>query len=143
MKVTPAHRQEGPLGASDKAHGPKEKARQAPPISGALRHAYRATFEEYAAKLNVLQSLVDGNGQSEQIDAATVAVEQARLAYSCARDRLAKELMHLCKNPGNEVSEQQIRRTARLIWEFSGRPEGTAERDWQQAEKLVCAGSGC
>ncbi len=117
---------------------------QAPPIqvNDALRHAYRATFDEYAGRLNVLQSLLDdGNARNDQIDAALLAVEQARLAYSGARDRLAQVLM---RRPAPARSdEQQIRNTARLLWEFAGRPEGTAERDWQQAEKLVCAASGC
>ena len=111
-------------------------------VNDALRHAYRATFDAYAAKLSVLQSLLDdGNAGADRIDAATLAVEKARLAYSCARDRLAREFMRSAAPQGANVDEQQVRRTARLIWEFAGRPEGTAERDWHQAEELACGAS--
>jgi hypothetical protein len=35
--------------------------------------------------------------------------------------------------------EQSIRRTAKLIWEFSGKPDNSAESDWLRAERLVKA----
>lgn len=132
------------MGWSDRLIGMKVSSMQAPAmqVNDALQHAYRATFEVYAAKLKVLQSLLDDrNSLSGQIDAAMLAVEQARLAYSCARDRLANELMRVSAPQGAEVDEQRIRSTAHLLWEIAGRPEGTAERDWRQAEKLVFAAS--
>ena len=107
--------------------------------SNALRMAYRISFQDYADKLNTLQRLIDGGGTAgdREVHGAIQAVEDARTAHSSARDRLAKEL--LCRAASSSGDEQQIRRTARLIWEFAGRPEGTAECDWYRAEKLVHA----
>jgi len=102
----------------------------------ALRNAYRATFQEYADKLNALQRLIDSAAGSAdaETERALNAVDEARIAHSDARDRLARELMGCA---ASVADEQQIRKTARLIWEFAGRPEGTAESDWDKAEKLV------
>jgi outer membrane protein TolC len=112
-------------------------------VSDALRNAYRGTFGEYADKLKTLQRLMnDGAAEESQIEAARRDVEEARGAYSQARDRLAKELMRRAAQTG-APDEQQIRKTARLIWEFAGRPEGTAERDWQEAERFLRAASAC
>lgn len=107
--------------------------------SDALRNMYRVTFQEYADKLNTFQRLIDGGKASgdAEVQGALQAVETARVAYSSARDRLARELMRRAVAvPGDD---RQIRKTARLIWEFAGRPEGTAERDWRKAEKLAQA----
>ena len=102
-----------------------------------LRNAYRVTFQDYADRLNRLQRLIDcGNTGTREFQAALDAVEAARAAHSQARDCLARELIHQTKSAA-AGDEQQIRKTARLIWEFAGRPEGTAERDWHRAEKLV------
>lgn len=108
-----------------------------------LQNAYRVTFREYADRLNTLQGLIDcGKTGTENFQTALDAVEAAHAAHSHARDCLARELMRLTKSAA-PADEQQIRRTARLIWEFAGRPEGTAERDWQRAEKLVRAAVCC
>ena len=66
-----------------------------------------------------------------QIEAAKRDVENARHAYNAARDRLAQELVRVT------ASEDDVRRTARVLWEMAGRPEGSAERDWRHAEELV------
>lgn len=126
-------------------------------IDAALRNAYRATFQEYARKLETLQALMDGGLMSSgtadtagslgaaNVDAALIEVEQARIAHNAARDRLAKELVRppLPSATGNK--EHHIRETARLLWEMAGRPDGTAERDWRRAEQLVqrAAASSC
>lgn len=103
-----------------------------------LRNAYRVTFREYADRLNELQRLIDcGKTGTAEFQTALDAVEAARAAHSHARDCLGREMMHRTKSTTGD--EQQIRTTARLIWEFAGRPEGTAERDWHRAEKLVRA----
>jgi hypothetical protein len=108
-----------------------------------LRDEYRATFQEYAAKLNTLQGLIDRDATgTDDFQAALDAVDAAHSAHSRARDCLAKELMRRTNSAG-AGPEQQIRKTARLIWEFAGRPEGTAERDWQRAEKLVQSAAAC
>jgi len=109
-----------------------------------LRDAYRTTFREYAAKLDNLQRLMSsGNPDSSRIEAALLEVEKARLAHSNARDQLARELarppLPSAAKPGERHAEHDVRATARLLWELAGRPEGSAERDWRQAEQLVHA----
>ena|SRR5579863_7869544 len=106
--------------------------------SDVLRDAYRTTFEEYARKLGALQLLMSfATSESGQIEAALLEVEKARIAHSCARDRLATELMRPSSPPEARGNEHHIRETARLLWELAGRPEGTAECDWHRAERLV------
>jgi hypothetical protein len=124
-------------------------------IDGALRNAYRTTFQEYAHKLDALQNLISsGTADAARMDAALFEVEQARMAHSAARDRLAKELVRpplpaaaggpATGNPATGSNEHHIRQTARLLWEMAGRPDGTAEHDWRQAEQLVRqAASSC
>ena len=110
-------------------------------IQGALRDAYRTTFQEYATKLEVLQQLMNAEApDSVRIDAALLDVEKARVAHSSARDQLAIELV---RPPAGPVEEHHIRETARLLWEVAGRPEGTAEGDWLRAEQLVHAATAC
>ncbi len=36
-----------------------------------------------------------------------------------------------------EVTEQQIRELAYLLWEQDGKPEGSANRCWEQAEGIL------
>jgi hypothetical protein len=113
------------------------------PSVSALQQAYRVTFREYADQLNTLQGLIArGATGTERFQAVVDAVEAARAAHNCARDRLAQELMRWTRSTA-AVDEQQIRKTARLLWEFAGRPQGTAERDWQRAEKLVRTAVAC
>jgi hypothetical protein len=103
-----------------------------------LRSAYRTTFQDYSNKLNALQQLMAGRGaDSTRVEAALLEVEKARVAHNCARDRLARELVRPPAPPDDRGREEHIRETARLLWELSGRPEGTAERDWRKAEQLV------
>jgi hypothetical protein len=115
-------------------------------IDVALRNAYRATFQEYSRKLDTLQSLMSASPtDSGRIDAALLEVEQARIAHSAARDRLAKELVRPPLPAATGNKEHRIRQTARLLWEMAGRPDGTAEHDWRRAEQLVrrAAASSC
>jgi hypothetical protein len=60
----------------------------------ALRDEYRATFREYARKLDALQGLMrtESSGGSH-VEAALLDVEKARTAYNSARDQLANELV--------------------------------------------------
>lgn len=112
--------------------------------SDALRDAYRATFREYAIQLDALQCLMSaGSVDSAQLDAAMQEVEKSRIAHSCARDRLARELVCPPSPPGAPPDEQHIKKTARLLWEMAGHPDGTAERDWHEAEQLVHAACSC
>ena len=36
-----------------------------------------------------------------------------------------------------EAYEDRVRAVARLLWESVGRPEGTADDDWNRAEQIV------
>jgi hypothetical protein len=119
------------------------------PTYSELAAAYRATFQEYSNKLEALQQLMsadDNSGDRATIEATLLEVETARIAHSCARDRLAKELLRttsaLAGVPARAVRQSNIRDIAQLIWELAGRPEGTAEGDWQKAEKLVQTAAG-
>jgi hypothetical protein len=103
----------------------------------ALKNAYRTTFWEYSARLEALQRLMNsGTPENASVDAASVEVEKARVAYNSARDRLAIELVRPSTLPGSG-NEHRVRETAQLLWEMAGRPDGTAEGDWQKAEQLV------
>jgi hypothetical protein len=122
-----------------------------------LRRAYRTTFDEYACKLDALQRLIDSDGTDKatdkaRIEAAIQEADAARRAHNSARDLLAAELaaqaslkMSRRKSPvqsapaDDRVGDDRVRETAQLLWEFAGRPQGTAERDWQRAEQLVHA----
>ena len=107
-------------------------------IDDALKNAYRKTFGEYACKLDALQRLMDSAGPGNGgIETAMREVESARQAHSAARDRLAQALAASKRNfpPG----EDRTRETAQMLWELAGRPQGTAEFDWQRAEQLIRA----
>jgi hypothetical protein len=104
-----------------------------------LRNEYRTTWDVFARALDEFQLLAE-SGESTRVKEALLAVETARRAHNSARDRLA---VHLAgkKTPGKtlrEIPEElRVRKTARLLWEFSGKPQGTAEKDWFTAERLV------
>ena len=104
-----------------------------------LETAYRTTFREYASRLDALQGFMDSGVLDDgRIETVLFAVEKARVAHNCARDRLADELTYqeLPRESG-AAHEGRVRETARLLWELAGRPAGTAERDWSRAEQLV------
>jgi hypothetical protein len=104
-------------------------------MNGELWADYRRTWENFSRKLHEMQELVDA-GQDAAL--ALVAVEGARQKHNAARDRLAKYLV--CrKTAAPPTADHRIRKTARLIWEFSGKPHNTAEADWHRAEELVRA----
>jgi hypothetical protein len=112
--------------------------------SDVLRNAYRATFQEYANKLDSLQRLMSASSiDASQMETTMLEVEKARVAHNSARDRLASELMNQSVPRDAGTDEQHVRKTARLLWELAGCPEGTAERDWRQAERLVRTAASC
>jgi hypothetical protein len=105
-----------------------------------LRNAYRATFQEYSSRLDALQCLMSSAAPDQsRIDAALLDVEKARVAHNGARDRLARELVRPSLPPADIDDEHHIRKTAQLLWEVAGRPDGTAECDWRRAEQLIHA----
>jgi len=103
---------------------------------------YRATWQDFAKKLDRLQILVE-SGRREAAATAFLEVEEARLRHNAARDKLARALDRTigiadqtAATSGAVAAEHRIRDTARRIWEFAGRPENSAESDWRRAENL-------
>jgi hypothetical protein len=107
------------------------------PIDENLKTAYRETFREYLNRLEALQRLIQCDAAPDQIESVRLLVENARVAHNAARDRLARELVQPLLPVNAKTDESHIRRTAQLLWEVAGRPDGSAERDWQRAEQLV------
>src|SRR5437016_4554206 len=107
-----------------------------------LWNDYRVSWEEFARELDELQRLVE-IGERDRIESALLRVEKTRLAHNHARDRLASRLAGNIvaadgeNSAGTLPDEDRVRKTARLLWEFSGKPQGTAEQDWFRAERLV------
>jgi hypothetical protein len=99
---------------------------------------YRRTWQIFSRKLSEMQELAD-SGQSVGAAELLPEVNQARLEHNAARDRLADYLA--ARKIAGSDREHYIRNTAHLIWEFSGQPQNTAERDWRRAEELVSAAS--
>ena len=111
-----------------------------------LREAYQSTWREFADKLTALQQLRQTGPQDNRtIEAAVLDLETARLAYGCARDLLAERLQEGLAESAPaiaiELDESRVSAAAHLLWDLAGRPEGTAERDWNRARELVCAAS--
>ena len=79
------------------------------------------------------------------IYAALLELEKAHGVYDRCRDALAVELlpastrgMFRRMEPNSaEGHEDHVRAVARLLWESVGRPEGTADDDWNRAEQIV------
>ena len=116
------------------------------------------TFDEYACKLEALQRLIDLNdadsnhASDSRIETAIQEADAARRAHNAARDLLAAELAanaalkmsdRESRVPSTPGTNDRIRETAQLLWEFAGRPQGTADRDWRRAEQLVLAAASC
>jgi len=72
-------------------------------------------------------------------------LEKAHWVYDRCRDALAVELLpasmqgtfrHM-EPRSAEAYENRVRAVAQLLWESVGRPEGTADDDWNRAEQIV------
>jgi hypothetical protein len=106
---------------------------------------YRTTWEEFARRISELQNCgAVGEADRARIGVALLEAEKARLAYNAARDRLAAQIAGLHPSAASAAQavsqDRKVRATARLLWEFAGKPEGTAVADWLQAECVVrCA----
>jgi hypothetical protein len=108
-----------------------------------LWNEYRATWEAFARKLDQLQACAEA-GNRQLVEEALLEVEKAKSAHNAARDRLASNLSGCigAADAADARSEEQlIREKARLLWELSGKPQGTAEADWLDAERLVRSAS--
>ena len=110
-----------------------------------LQWIYRRAFEDFSQKAQQLQRLtVQPNPDRAAIEEAVLAMERARLFYSECRDALARQLLSAsrkdslaAKSDLPAVHPQRVRGIAELLWEVSGRPEGTADDDWYRAEEIL------
>jgi Protein of unknown function (DUF2934) len=119
-----------------------------------LRDDCDVAFRNWVAQVRVLQSVASGDAQDQG------ATEQARRWASEAaavyreKRNLFVEFLIACEsrvaakaNPslgtGTDAvgsakdRTRQVEKIARQIWEESGRPAGTAENDWLQAERIL------
>lgn len=125
-----------------------------------LRSDCDVAFRNWAAQVRVLQSVNSGDPQDNgAIKQAQRWADEAAAVYREKRNLLVEFLMRSqeAANPqaassngnGNNaggsqhVAEatkdraHQVEKIARQIWEESGRPAGTAEDDWYQAEEIL------
>jgi hypothetical protein len=110
-----------------------------------LHWVYRRAFEDYSQKVQQVQRLtIQPNPDRAAIEEAVLAMEKARLFYSECRDALARQLLLSSRKdpltPRSDTSSansQRVRGIAELLWEASGRPEGTADEDWYRAEEIL------
>jgi hypothetical protein len=104
---------------------------------------YRAAWEEFVRRTNALQDcLMASEPDRAGVEVALLAAEKARLAYNAARDLLVAQMARPqpAQNPAAPPALPQdgkVRAIARLLWEFAGKPDGTALADWLKAERLV------
>jgi len=102
--------------------------------------AYREAFEDFAQKVRQVQLLAASPGVEQQaIDKALLDLETAHALYNTTRDILAEQFLPAPAaaqdTPHDHV--HNVKDLAALRWEMSGRPEGTADDDWYQAEEIV------
>jgi hypothetical protein len=98
---------------------------------------YRAGWAQYDLSLRELQRAAD-QGDHGSLEPLLLSVERAQLNYSAARDRLAAEMLGADIGAlASAVADRRIHDTAQLLWELSGKPQGTAENDWLRAERIV------
>jgi hypothetical protein len=97
---------------------------------------YREAWAEFERRLRTLQAAAATNpidGENLFLD-----VEDARLKYGLARDRLVARMLDLdIADIRPSSQEARIRGSANLLWEFAGKPGNSAEKDWLRAEALV------
>jgi hypothetical protein len=110
------------------------------PQPSSFRETYESAFKRFARAVSLLEELAKAPARDRAlVDAAMIEVEKARIAYNHARDTLAAAFLPADHGTGMHASpaDLRVRRLARLRWELNGRPSGTAEDDWAQAEELV------
>jgi Protein of unknown function (DUF2934) len=111
-----------------------------------VSHDYRSAFEDFSAKVRKVQSLsAQPNLDRAVLDEAILDLERARLKYNKHRDSLAEQLWPASaagfppaiKRDSSEDYVARIREIAELLWEVSGKPDGTAKDDWARAEEII------
>lgn len=110
-----------------------------------LWSAYRDAFRQFKLEAGRLAD-IQANSASGPAEAekALLRVEHARLAYNDARDTLAASLMPIelsrafWRIPATPSGERtRVKGIAELLWELSGKPQGSADDDWYRAERVV------
>jgi hypothetical protein len=108
--------------------------------------AYRIAFRNLSQKVRSVQFLRgQTNIDQAAVDAALLELEQASVVYKSCRDALAYRLLPpsrrglLWQEPidSSQLAEARVRRIAELRWEVRGKPEGTANEDWNHAEEII------
>jgi uncharacterized protein YciW len=101
---------------------------------------YRRAFQEFSQKARKFQLLTaQQNPDRAAIVAALVELEKVRVEYNRRRDEVAKQLLsHALPEPdSSQANEARIKQIAELLWEFSGKQDGTADDDWHRAEEII------
>lgn len=111
-----------------------------------VQRDYELAFVEFSQRVREVQRLTRiPNVDQSIVEAALVELERARAEYDRCRDAVARELLpepqreiFLRLSPDAPAAHQdRVRSVAELLWEASGRPEGTADQDWRRAEEIV------
>ena len=101
---------------------------------------YRIAFQAYSQQARKVQLLTaQPNPDRAAMAAALLELERVRVAYNERRDALAKQLLShtLPELDSSRAHADRIKRIATLLWELSGKPDGTADDDWHRAEEII------
>jgi len=105
--------------------------------------AYQRAFHDFSERVRHLQSLTtDPHPNRIAIEAALLEVEKTRVVYDECRDAMARHFMRsrpalAHQSDSRQAIDERVRNIAELLWESSGKPDGTAEEDWHRAEEIV------
>jgi hypothetical protein len=108
--------------------------------------AYRIAFEDLSQKVHRIQFLKEQPHLDQPaIDAALLELEKANIIYKECRDVLAYHLLPPSarsliwgdQTDSSQLAAARVRRIAKLRWEMRGKPEGTANDDWNRAEEII------
>ena len=105
-----------------------------------VEEQYREAFEEFSKKAEYVQSLAVKTNDPKAFEAAVFELERAHVAYNHARDLMLRSLLPASAQLeplADHNHNADVPGIAELLWEGAGRPDGTAERDWQRAEAIV------
>ena len=111
-----------------------------------VQQAYERAFQEFSDRVRDLLCLtLHPSPDSAALNGVLLELEKAHWVYDRCRDALAVELLpasmrglfRSMEPKSAEAYEGRVRAVARLLWESVGRPEGTADEDWNRAEQIV------
>ena len=113
------------------------------PTKREARLVYQQAFHYFSECVRHLQSVIhDAHPDRAAIEAALLEVEKARVVYDSRRDSLARQLLPLKSGVFPSTDSQaavaeHVKDIAEILWEASGKPDGTAADDWRKAEEIV------